>query len=433
MKPTSSPFQLILLGTFGALAVAGVLVFALAVSKSTGQQIGSVTIWGTLDQSAWSAVLRQIAEENAALSQVTYEQKDPVTYRKELTDALASGKGPDLFIMMGDSVVFDAGKAFPIPYEIISRDIYTNLFIDATNVYMTADGVLAVPILVDPLVLYWNRDLMAAAGLATPPKFWYEVPVMSQKMTRKDDAGVISKSGIAFGEYRNVGNAKDVVSLLILQAGGQITARDSQGNLVPALSSRVGGSSESAESALDFFTQFADPAKDIYAWNRSLLDAQDAFAAGDVGLYVGFASEKAIIARKNPNLNFAVSPVPQLSAQGPALTVARTYGLATSRTGARPNVAASVAYTLSDPGPAAALSLALGLPSARRDILRVPATSTYAMVNSQAILARSWIDPDPQGTADAFRAMIEDTVSGAVTVSEGVQRADQQIGKLIGL
>lgn len=433
MRPKSSPFQLILLGLFGVLAVAGVLVFALAVSQSAGTQIGSVTIWGTLDQGAWSTVLRQISEENPALSQIVYEQKDPATYRKELTDALASGKGPDLFVMSGDSVVYDAGKAFPIPFDVISPDIYTGTFIDATNVYLTPEGILGIPILVDPLVLYWNRDMLATAGFADPPRMWYEVLPMVQLITRKDDAGVISKSGIAFGEFENVDDAKDIMTLLILQAGGQITTRDSQGNLTPALSSRVGGSSKAAESALDYYTQFADPAKETYSWNRSLLDAQDAFAAGDVGLYIGFASERAIITRKNPNLNFAVAPVPQLAGRDSALTVARTYALATSRTGARPRVAASVAYTLANPVPASALSLALGLPSSLRALLRVPATSTYAMVNSQAIIARGWIDPDPQGTADVFRAMIEDTVSGSVTISEAIQRADQQIGKLIGL
>lgn len=429
----SSTFQFIVLGIFGTLAVAGVLVFALAVSKNTAAQIGSVTVWGTLDQGAWSTVLRQIGEDNPALSQVTYVQKDPATYEKELTAALAAGQGPDLFIMRGDAVMRDIGKAFPIPYDVISQDQYRQLFIDATNVYLTQGGITAMPILVDPLVLYWNRDMLADAGYPAPPVLWLDVSPLVRKTTRRDDAGTILKSGIAFGEYRNVNDAKDIVALLIMQAGGLLTAHDSQGNLVPALSSRVGGASKAGESALAFYTQFANPARDDYSWNRSLPDAQDAFAAGDVALYVGFASERAVIARKNPNLNFAIAPIPQLSKDMNAITTARTYALATSRTGARPTTAASVAYTLSGAVPSSALSSALGIPSALRSLLAVPATSTSYMVNNQAIIARTWVDPEPSETGDIFRAMIEDTVSGAVTASEAVQRADQQLGRIIGL
>lgn len=429
----SSTFQLIVLGIFGALAVAGVLVFALAVSQNTAAQIGSVTVWGTLDQGAWSTVLRQIGEENPALSQVTYVQKDPATYEKELTTALAAGQGPDLFIMRGDAVMRDIGKAFPIPYDVISQDQYRQLFIDATNVYLTQDGIIAMPILVDPLVIYWNRDMLADAGYPAPPALWLDVSPLVRKTTRRDDAGTILKSGIAFGEYRNVNDAKDIVALLIMQAGGLLTARDSQGNLVPALSSRVAGASKAGENALAFYTQFANPSRDDYSWNRSLPDAQDAFAAGDVALYVGFASERAVIARKNPNLNFAIAPIPQLSKDMNAITTAHTYALATSRTGTRPTTAASVAYTLSGTAPSSALSSALGMPSALRALLSVPATSTSYMVNNQAIIARTWIDPEPSETGDIFRAMIEDTVSGAVTASEAVQRADQQLGRIIGL
>jgi ABC-type glycerol-3-phosphate transport system substrate-binding protein len=429
----SSTFQLIVLGVFGTLAVAGVLVFALAVSQNTAAQIGSVTVWGTLDQGAWSTVLRQIGEENPALSQVTYVQKDPATYEKELTTALAAGEGPDLFIMRNDAVVRDIGKAFPIPYDVISQDQYRQIFIDATNVYLTQDGIIGMPILVDPLVLYWNRDMLADAGYPAPPALWLDVSPVVRKTTRRDDAGTILKSGIAFGEYRNVNDAKDIVALLIMQAGGLLTARDSQGNLTPALSSRVAGASKAGESALAFYTQFANPARDDYAWNRSLPDAQDAFAAGDVALYVGFASERAVIARKNPNLSFAAAPIPQLSKDMNAITTARTYALATSRTGARPTTAASVAYTLSGAAPSAALSAALGIPSSLRALLSVPATSTSYMVNNQAIIARTWVDPEPSETGDIFRAMIEDTVSGAVTASEAVQRADQQLGRVIGL
>lgn len=433
MNKKSTPFQLILLGIFGALAVAGVLVFALAVSRSTGNSVGEIKIWGTLDQGAFSTVLRQAAENDPTLAQVTYEQKDPATYEQDLTNALASGAGPDLFLLRGDYAMHDAGKVVIIPDTSLSVQQFQTAFIDAANVYLSPEGVIGVPILVDPLILFWNRDLLASGGYANPPRLWSEVSPMVQKLTKRDDAGSIQQSGIAFGEYKNVNDAKDILALLIMQAGGVITTRDTQGNLIPAIASRSVGSSKASENALAFYTEFANPSRDDYSWNRSLPDAQDAFASGDAALYVGFASEQALIARKNPNLNFAAAPIPQLSDKVAAVGGGRTYALAVSRTGKHPDAALTVAYALAGATAAKSLSIALGIPPARRDLLAQPGNGEDALPYRQTIIARGWVDPDPTATADVFRGMIEDTVSGATTLSEAVQRADQQLAHIIGL
>jgi len=105
-----SMFQLSLLVTFGSLAIAGVLIFSLAIGGNQGNSIGSVKIWGTLDPAAFAVVLRQAAENNAQLSQVTYEKKDSATFEADLTNALASGTGPDLFLLRQDYALKDAGN-----------------------------------------------------------------------------------------------------------------------------------------------------------------------------------------------------------------------------------------------------------------------------------------------------------------------------------
>ena len=56
-----SMFQLSLLITFGGLAIAGVLIFSLAVGGGESNSIGAVKIWGTLDPAAFAVVLRQAA------------------------------------------------------------------------------------------------------------------------------------------------------------------------------------------------------------------------------------------------------------------------------------------------------------------------------------------------------------------------------------
>lgn len=425
-------FQIILLAVFGALAVAGVLIFAFAVGGGNTKTLGSVTIWGTLDSGAFSTVLRAAADSDASLNQVSYVQKDPQTYETELTDALASGQGPDLFLMTQEYAFKDAGKIVVIPFSSLSQSKFESAFVEAANPFIASDGILGVPIIADPLVLYWNKDMFSSAGYSQPPAYWDQLFSMAQKLSVKDDAGSLLKSAIAFGEYRNIENAKDILAMLILQAGGTITSEDTSGKLQTALVSKRGGTSaQSTVSALRFFTEFADPSKDDYSWNRSLPNARSAFASGNLALYVGYASEEAQIARMNPNLNFSVAPMPQIRTASRTLDTARVYAFAIPKTAKNPSSGITVAFVLNSPANAAALSQALGLPSARRDLLSQPASGDADLFNKMVITSHSWVDPDPLATADIFRAMIEDTTSGATLINEAVSRADQQLGHLL--
>ena len=427
-----SVFQVVLLGVFGALAISSVLVFALIVTSGGGNTIGPVTIWGTLEPAAFAAVVRQTAESDNRVSQVTYVQKDPVEYERLLTEALASGTGPDLFLLRQDYVVKNGKKVVLIPYDFLSRSQFEETFVEAADPYLAEDGLLGIPIAVDPLVLYWNRDMLSSAGYAKPPQYWDELPEFARKIVKKDDSGSIIKAAIAFGEYQNVAHAKDILALLILQAGGSITQRDNTGRLVPTLSARTTGSaSQATESALRFYTEFADPSKIDYSWNRSLADSRAVFAAGDLALYVGYASEASAISRTNPNLNFAVAPVPQSRVADNALNVARVYALAISRTSSKPSAGIKVASIMGDTAFARSLSFALALPSARRDVLAEKGADEDASARREALIAHSWIDPDPERTSDIFRAMIESVTSGSARPAEAIGRASQEMARIL--
>lgn len=427
-----SVFQTILLVVFGTLAISGVLVFALVVNSNAGNSIGPITIWGTLPEQAFATVLRQAAEEEGRLSQVTYVEQDDVGYEARLTEALASGVGPDIFLLRQDHVMRNIGKVVPVPYDVLSRTQFENTFVEAADPYLAAAGILGIPLIVDPMVLYWNRDMFSAAGLAQPPQYWDQIPEIATKLVKKDDAGRITKSAIAFGEYQNVDHAKDIVALLTMQAGGSITQRDSTGRVVPALSARTSGPQQATESALRFYTEFADPSKIDYSWNRSLPSSRAAFAAGDLALYLGYASEYGTIARTNPNLNFAPAPVPQIRDAEKVLSVAQVEALAISRTSANPNAAVAVASLMGNTDFVRALSFALAIPPSRRDVLSESSQGVDALFNREALISRSWIDPDPQKTNIIFKAMIESVTSGAARPSEAIGRAVQEMMQLLG-
>ena len=424
-------FQVILLCVFGACAIAGVLIFALAVGRGSSNTIGNVVIWGTFDGNEFTDILRTLADSNTDLLGVSYVQKDPDTYIQQLTDALASGKGPDLFILRQDYAINQEQRVIPLSFTELPRTDFESRFSDATAPFITPDNILAVPILVDPLVLYWNKDMLNTAGYAKAPQYWDEVQDMAQKITKRTETGTIIKATIPFGLYRNVNNAKEILSMLVMQAGGQIVARDFEGILQAELAPQQRDVAQASLAALRFYTEFADPSKPGYTWNASLPEARKAFIAGDLALYIGLSSEKNLIKAANPNLNFAIAPVPQRRSATKSIDSGYTYAFAIPRTTKNALGALQVAYKLAAPDTATIISQRLNMPSARRDVLAKPFTSDLNDFNKQAILVRSWSDPDPVKTSEIFRAMIEDTVSGSLLLGEAVQRADRQIATLL--
>jgi ABC-type glycerol-3-phosphate transport system substrate-binding protein len=107
--------------------------------------------------------LRAASEADERLNNVTYVRKDPRTYQADLVNAMASGSGPDLYFMTDDRAISDGAKTMHIPFASLSQTQFQTTFLDASAPFVGTDGIIAVPLIADPLVLFWNKDLLAAA------------------------------------------------------------------------------------------------------------------------------------------------------------------------------------------------------------------------------------------------------------------------------
>ena len=433
MKTQLTLFQVIILAIFGVFAIAGMIYFARGTYGSSGGNIGDVLIWGTLDDRAFSATIRALAEDDQRLLHVTYQKRDERTFEQDLAEAIASGRGPDLFILHHEFIIKDKGKIVPFPLAKITEKEFTDTYIDGAELFWDKGGALAIPIAIDPLVLYVNRDMLATGEFAAPPKNWNDVFDIAEKVTRKSESGNVTKSAIGLGEYDNVTHAKDILAMLIMQAGSPITVRDTDGRVRPALGANAATVQQPTQSALRFYTEFSNPAKSVYSWNRALPSSIVSFADGNVALYIGFASEFPLIRARNPNLNFAVSMMPQIQDTARAITYARMYGFAIPNGSRNLAGAQTVASILAGAVPSKLMAQARGTPSPRRDILSEPKDGVEAVFRNSAIVARGWLDPDPEETADIFRVMIEGAISGASRLSEAAQQADRAMNNLLGL
>ncbi len=427
MKMTS--FQIVLSGAFVFFILLGVGLFATQGGVNGGSGVGHVVIWGTVDQSEMDAALTALRQNDKTFGDVSYVEKSGSTYTADLINGMASGSGPDLFLLPQDQILAFADKVTPIPYATVSQAAFTSAFIDEGRMYLSSQGISAMPLLVDPLVMYWNRDMFSQAGFPQPPQYWSDLLTVAPRLTQIDGSANVTKSAVSLGTYNNVMYAKQILSAMFMQAGDRVIDFSTDGKLVPVLGSRVDNSSDiPAVSALQFYTEFADPAKTSYSWNRSLPQSQDAFVAGTSAVYFGLASEYLSIAARNPNLRFSVAELPQIKGGSATLTFGTITGVAISRAAANPSGAATVALALSAQPGISALMQATNLPSVRRDIVPDTSASAASAVFAQAALISSaWLDPNPQKTDDLFQTMIESVVNGKADPQAAVGETTQTL------
>lgn len=424
-----SKFQLFILIIFGFFLVGGVIVFS--VYRGNSAESVDVSVWGSISQVDFENIVSNTALRDNKTVRVSYRYIPEEEFDSRFVEALAAGQGPDLFVLPSDKIMKHKNKVLVVPFSVYTERQFKDAFIEGAEVFTTPEGVLGLPVAVDPLVMYWNRSIFNDAKVTTAPKYWDEFYNLANQITKKDGALNISKSAVALGEYSNVAHAKDIVANLAMQAGTPIVSWD--GSRVRSVFAEILNKPVvPAESALIYFTEFSNPAKTAYSWNRSLPNSFNHFLGGDLGIYFGFASEIRQIQLRNPNLNFDVALVPTIRSGGSNVSFGKFYGLAITKASKNPNSAFTVSTILTDREGAAKVAEALVLPPVRRDLLSVKQDRAYSSVFfDSAIRARTWLDPEPQGSSVIFKNMIESITSGRARIAEAISRASRELDDLL--
>lgn len=427
-----TPFQLAILGTFIFFIIGGIAVFAIFGGLGKNASVGEVVIWGTVDRRVMEPLLVDLTGADTSFQNVSYIEKKPETYQTELIEAFASGKAPDLFMLTDSSIVFFKDKVFPISYSTVSQRSFNDSFIDEGGLFLSPAGIIGLPLFVDPLVMYWNKDLFAGAGFATYPRAWSELATIAPKMTALDTTSNVKRSAVALGSYDNIRYAKEILSALFMQVGDPIVSTDIEGNLTSVLGKgKDAGVENPAQSALRFYSSFSNSTQSTYSWNRALPNSFNVFAAGDLGIYFGLASDYIPLRTRNPNLAFDVALLPQTGAAKAPLTYGRMTALAIPLGAPNRNGALIIIQKITSAAAESGLSSKLGLPAARRDVLsEVPDNSANSVFAQSALIARGWLDPNPAASGGIFKTMIESVISGKDQLGEAVAEASDALNEV---
>ncbi len=410
------PFELFLVlgfGLLGLLALGLLATYKPPVDTTTTAIGGSVEIWGTLPEDAFYRTLKPITEAQPAYAVISYREVDANSFDSQLLNALAENRGPDLVFLPHEELVSYRSKIQPIPFENFPERDFRNLYIDGAEIWKLTDGVYGYPIAIDPLVMYWNRDILSTKNMLSAPTTWEAivndiVPTYVQRDFNRN----ITLSPLAFGEYRNVLNAQEIISMLTIQGGSSLVTDAGEGRYRVLLNQSTESGRTPLEAAATFYTNFASPSNPLYSWNRARPQDRDAFLSEDLILYFGKGSEARSLAAQNPNLNFDIAEVPQGAAASVRRTYGTFYGLSLLRSANNKQGAYIAMQLVGGTDFAKEFSGYLEMAPAHRSTLASGSADTYGrIIYSSAVVARGWLSPEPAQVDTIFGQMVEDILA----------------------
>lgn len=360
-------------------------------------------------------------------------------YDQDLTEAFAKGEQPDVFMINNKWLPknLKAKRLLAAPLNIFTPASYNQAFVDVASDDFVADGqVYAVPLYVDTLALFYNVDILKNAGIidsfgfVKPPTDWEEFKDDVEKLSIIDKEGNIKRAGVSMGTAQNVNRAADIFASLVLQSGSKLTD-DNKTQVIFATPQTKLSNMAPGESALQFYTDFADPAKRIYTWNKNMSYSIDAFYQEDAAMMLSYAYNIPTIKAKNEKLNFAVAKLPQIKGSEFKATMSNYWGFVVSAGTPNTDVAWDFLQYLSQKDNLAKYLGKTGRPTPRRDMMTEqkddPVLGPFV---EQLIYAKSWYQPDDVASEAIINTMIDSVSEDGNTIKNALQKAADDMNYL---
>jgi len=431
----------------------------------------TINIWAVVDdEDVYDGILKDYHALHPNVS-VVYRRFRNEEYENELVNALAEDRGPDIFLVHNDWISKYMSKIEPMPpstkvaaqtvvgtvkkevtYVLetdpsISIRTYKNTYPDAVaadtirtvdvstkaDVHQYEQRIVAVPVSVDTLGMYVNKDLLNAAGIATVPTTWDAFQQGIPKLVKQDADGNLLQAGAALGTAYNVDRVSDIVSVLMMQNGAEMAADDGTPMFysIPAALSGLRDQPPSFQ-AVGFYTDFADPAKQVYTWNDKQPDSFDAFVQGKVAFYFGYGYSLPLIRASAPKLNLGIAPLPQILGN-PTVNFANYWDWTVSKKSKNKDVAWNLLNFMLKPEEAKKYLDAAKRPAADKSLLPAQLEDEdVGVFASQVLTAKSWYrGNDPTAMENAFKTMVNDVLTGAADIPTAVRDAQDKISQTI--
>ncbi len=260
----------------------------------------------------------------------------PEEYEQALIEAWAVDKGPDIVSLPVSWWRSRKDNLIPVPAELkvpyisiegIKNEVVVRLgitkaptvkqigelFTDVVKSDVTVDGkIYGLPLALDTIVLYYNKDLLNKANIPSPATTWTEFKNQVAEISLVDRRGNFIQHGTALGAADNIPIAFELLTTLMMQNGTPMTNNQGTKATFDQVVASASGEYIPGEDALRFYTDFINPTKEVYSWTAKETLAKEVFKDGRLAYYFGYASEFSGIKQQAPRLNFGVTTFPQI-------------------------------------------------------------------------------------------------------------------------
>ena len=266
--------------------------------------------WGLWEP---SSVMQPLIDEyesthpgvNILYSQQTFSNYESRIFTRLQQASSSTEPAPDIFRIHNTWVPKYYSYLSPLPANVMTRDQYSDIFYPTALSDFTAkdDKLYAIPLEIDGLVVFYNKQLLSDAGFSEPPTDWDSLADLAHKLTKKDSSGEITQAGLAIGTSRNILHASEILSFLLLQEGVEII--DSTRTNVTLNTTKV-------ESVLNVYTGFATGKQAV--WSSDLRYDLEMFYSGKLGMMIAPSWRAFDIILSSPTIEFGMATLPQLEA-----------------------------------------------------------------------------------------------------------------------
>ena len=315
--------------------ILGILILAVVLGfvgwKFFGNKIGlknkqaTLIYWGLFEP---PSVMQQVIsdyEKDHPEVKIIYSQQSLTQYRERLQERLISAKQPekkenkevlnsetpDIFRIHQSWIPMFSDLLSEIPGSVYDNTTFEKTFYPSAVESLKLQGkYIGIPLMVDGLSLYCNKDLFEAKGLSFPQN-WSELKIAAQQLTARDSEGKITTAGAGLGTTVNIDHWSDILGLMFFQAG-----------VDPANPGACSQASDGRDvcpgaDALQFFANFTTVDR---VWDSTLPTSTFAFAKGNLAMYFGPSWRvfdiEGIKNRLQSNFQYKIIPVPQLPMEG---------------------------------------------------------------------------------------------------------------------
>lgn len=381
----------------------------------------TIKFWNGFTGSDQETLTKRIEEYNAGDHSATIEMEIMPwdTLYEKLATTVSSGEGPDVVAFSFQRIGTYAREGVIVPVNDVfdngvDKDVIPAGLLDNLNY---GDDVYATPMNLSTMMLYYNKDLLAEAGLETPPANWDELSEYAKQLT-KVNGDIVEQYGFGIASHVTVA----MWPVLLWTGGGDIVDYSTMTSVL---------NSDANKYTMTYFSDLIKEYK-VSPAVAAGADIDTLFQTGKCAMYM--CGPWAVAGFQSAGLNFDVAPVPE--GPGGAATLGDSVVLCMTANGEenKAEVYDFMSWWNSKENQAAWVA-PTGFAPTRTDMAEEIKDnhfiSAFSSVSNDAHFYLPKLTNFGEVEESVLTPMYESILLGEATVDEALQTADAQLNELL--